>query len=313
MLNEYGNGFGAQSPVTTSHKQGFAYVFLPPGIEADTYRQHCINNGTVSIMIMGSIGFVSGVQVPKNCIELIDFPQSTEQAGSMVFFNTVPSTGHPVILNVYERPDNVEIKYTGKGAYLNKNGKLSGLLISDDGDVTLTSDGDGSITIRSTGGGDFEINSSDSIGISALNKITIGSQSISIRCTDEEGRETNFEMDKDLAKLSDSDGNEVALSKDGVIINSNSVGEFSSSGAMNLKSKDVLSLNEGTSPAVLGDKLLTTLQELVGQLQLLNTTTGAVVGTLLPPSAPPYAQIAVQLTKIQSEMNLFSSKTVLLS
>lgn len=95
---------GQQSMPQKRNSFGIGYIALPQDQDRDKFISHCLRNYTVSIMTENS-EFINNVKIGLLAIQLVEFPETSKEYGSMVGWANYPKHNQPVIVDVYAGND----------------------------------------------------------------------------------------------------------------------------------------------------------------------------------------------------------------
>ncbi|HTE25406.1 hypothetical protein [Flavitalea sp.] len=237
------------------YSAGIAYIVIPKDIDRAKYIDHCYKTGTVSI-VSGVNGYTNRVPIDQSTINFITFPNTVNEFGSAVSFLIDPVQKVPIIVGVYNKPDDVgeleENSFRFKRKFQNKIVDIAGsseksylsLGVSSDtgGEVNVnvhSDDSSGRFNVRTAG--DVNITASGNTSIEQYQKLTITTLN-----EDDEADFSTFEQESDTNKFS-SDNHEIYTKK--------------------------LSINEGEEAFLLGNKVKAFLDDLIQELSNITVTT----------------------------------------
>jgi len=277
---------------------GFAYTVIPNDLPRDEYLKIVYQTGYVMLMT-SKRELLREVKVPNHLIDTLTFPEEQDEYGDLVSWSAVDSFNQLYITGVYTKPgqfhpylENVNVKHYNSQYKITRSvdGNVPVYMISLDSEDLAS----GVIEFRAKGGGgvsSIRLKTDGSIEVNADDKVIgVFENSIQMQIGTKKGEISTIKFEKDVGlTYTDQFDNTVVAADGNVSVNSKKI-----------------NLGQGSSPAVLGDKLNELLQKLITQVAAI-TVLGSSPGT---PTSPPTNIVAIN--QLSSELSaLLSSKVIL--
>ena len=259
------------------HPFGFGYVVIPKDADRNVYIESCLRTFTVT-MLLENGGWIDNVPVFKSAFNEIEFPETSNELGSQVFWGNIGMLGFPAIVSVGLKTN--EFFVVKENQFVNQKNTKDGTVEvrGDAKQVTYN------IIVNSTVSkkGVFNVLVSNSDKTAQFNTTVKGTKK-----TDIEGSETinvtdtinfNIGSGENITKISIVDGK-------GISIEDNFGNKITTE-------KDLIKLNEGDNNGLAIVKELTTKYNNLENkynslLQILQT----VIIPLAPSGTYPFAQL----------------------
>jgi len=237
------------------------YITIPPEIDRGTFVQSCLTTGFVSIQpIVGPA--IHRVRCDKWILQLLEFPASSEEFGSLVGYCRDPKKKEPYIVSVYDKITEYNDIKEGQTA-IKRSTTLGTSSVIVDGrgklliNVSAEEEGDGRVDINITNPSNdaqFNVNLKGQMNVYASDKIHI---------------QTNNEVL--LEAVSEEESSTISITKDSIKHDS------------------------GSEPMLLGQSTVDILTELINLI-----STGLIMGQPLS-TATQIAQLIPELEKLLSQ------------
>lgn len=253
-------------PVGTRNSAGIGYIILPTDKDRDKYIESCYNTGTISVMLEDG-GMVDYVSISNHVLNYLEFPKTSEQLGSMLFWVNIPKKNIPVIVAVINKNDEIisigehqiiqskdhkdgyiEISGNAKDGLLNitAKGKKSDKGVLNISVTNVDDTAELNLLVRGTS----NIKTIGDTNLEVTNKIKIR-----IFDPDVDDKETVWYYEKGKGfSYKDEFDNEIEINSDGKI---------------NIKPSKQFNLFSGKEPLVKGDTLKSELDKLSARVDLL--------------------------------------------
>ena len=135
---------------------GTAYVIIPIDVDRDEYIVQCYRTGTISICIENNGEYVHNVRIGKLALQIIDFPDSKEELGSLVGWVNHEGYNFPMVFDVLTKGDE-GVEIDEKELTLKKQNDTSSSSITlKNGEIIISAESDdtgGLLCISVTNGG----------------------------------------------------------------------------------------------------------------------------------------------------------------
>lgn len=245
------------------------YIYLPFQVDRGEYIKSSYLTGTVTL-INDNGEIIDRVKIGRMSLQMIDFPETTADFGSMVICLTAPYSGELFITDVYSTGKRYDFQQENQYRFYKTNGiGIASALIDGKGNILLTVDGDennGEITINVTNQertGKLNVNVNGDLLVQNDGTTTLRtSKNILLEHSDTDG-ETNINVKKDEVKVT---------------------------------SKKIL-LNDSDEPILLGNKTVQLISDLLDQLGKESAGPYPLLGNAF------YTQLKSQLDSLKSTIS----------
>lgn len=121
---------------------GIGYLCVPVDVDRNTYVRDCLRKGVVSLMFDDG-GVENEVMISKNALNESEFPLSSKELGSMVFWVNIPKFNKPVAVAILTKSNEI-ITLSENATVISRDTKFGGFEISGEGNL-------GGLVIRAYG------------------------------------------------------------------------------------------------------------------------------------------------------------------
>lgn len=252
------------------------YVYIPSNLDRDSFVKNCFKKQTISIISKSSKGLSNDIQVPRNILSELDFPEISGEYGSRVLWLKSTSGSSIVIAKLTEEGDLYSLSENSFSLYKKYQNNLieisgdakAGEIYIDINNKNEDSEGSLIINIKSKnekGGnakivldGSFFIESEKDLNLLTGNSINLTIGDISKK--DEKITEIKYIKGTGFS-YKDEFGNELSIIK------------------------DKINIGKGNEPAVLGNSLTALLSDIITQISAITVTTVAGPAPILNKAA----------------------------
>jgi hypothetical protein len=266
-----------QSFPKSRRNSGIGYIMLPTDLDRDEYIKTCYRTGTVSIIGEEGFDVAHRVRIGKIAIQLIEFPNSSNELGSGVFWVKLANQEEPIITEVLfnqaEGLDNEEGDFTVSKGDIDSN---SSFLLTKDGKylISVSSNKEGVAVV------DIKAVSENETGL--INIFSNGILNISST------KETNVKSNGTV-RVQGTNEDETELSE--IVVEN---------GKVTVLSEEIIH-NEGNEPMVLGDTLAEKIDKILDILLNAKTATSIGLQPLDPKSLTDLQSLKTQLDEFKSK------------
>lgn len=202
-------GVPGVSPITSAHPKqqtaGFGYIFIPKGVDRDSFVKSCFRKNKISIIDDSAGNILFDCYISSEALANLTFPSKDGEKGMGVIWISQPFLENPIIIGTFNNFDQItlqsdeeinirkawgtgflEIKGNAKDGrlYINANGK-------EFGEIHLSALGNNAAAIHVSSNGIVNISGDENV-----NLVTNGSLSINA-INPENNNTTGFSLDKD--------------------------------------------------------------------------------------------------------------------
>ena len=202
-------GVPGVSPITSAHPKqqtaGFGYIFIPKGVDRDSFVKSCFRKNKISIIDDSAGNILFDCYISSEALANLTFPSKGGEKGMGVIWISQPFLENPIIIGTFNNFDQItlqsdeeinirkawgtgflEIKGNAKDGrlYINANGK-------EFGEIHLSALGNNAAAIHVSSNGIVNISGDENV-----NLVTNGSLSINA-INPENNNTTGFSLDKD--------------------------------------------------------------------------------------------------------------------
>jgi hypothetical protein len=303
---------------------GFAYTVIPNDIDRGDYIKLIHQTGYIMV-ITSDREIFRDVKVPNHLIDSLIFPEQPGEYGQLVSWSVAKQHNQLFITGIYTKPgqfhpylENIHVtRFPSKSHEItvSADGNAPAYIIS----VRDNGQGNGSLILKSHSQSGVSQITLDANGVGMFEFDDTLITSVEKRLDIEVGQQIKLVIEKDTGlTYSDGFGNSVVMTEGDITISddlNNSVslkrGELSvKSDSLDILEKQIvvndqtITIAQGTSPLVLGDKITTLLGKLITQIALITVIAPTTGG----PTSPPINSSII--TALSGELQDLLSQTV---
>lgn len=165
-------------------------VCLPLDVDREVYIKTCFNTGTVSL-VNSNAEYQHRVKIGRLAIQLIDFPESSNELGSNVVCLKSPYSGKLYVVDVFTSSKEVYSQQEGQFLFVKTKNGSAVVLIDGDGKINISASGlddesEINISVNSENGkGKFNLNVNGDTAINNSGQVLIKSPKIFLNASEE--------------------------------------------------------------------------------------------------------------------------------
>ena len=303
---------------TTIGQSGVGFVVIPNNDKRNDYITDCYRTSSVTINGGYGYGYIENVSVLPDVLQDIKFPNKSEERGSAVFWVRENFTNRPIIIGIIPNDNFTNLLVSGQRRIVQQIGNVTVELFLDasSGRLNINVVGDeenpAKINFKSCSGtedSEISIYTDGKVKVSAnaLNAVARKDFNIQLRNgKDEELVSVSGNGEK--VEYKDQFKTSVIFNKDNVALNTeidvNVEAKDSIVNAhakqINLKTDSKLNIDSGKEPMVLGNQLVSLLQNLINGIISITVPT-AVGPSGTPINSATFTQLLGKLETLKSK------------
>lgn len=257
-------------------------IVLPTEVNREDYIKTCQRTGRVSVYVGSNGAVIHNCLVVDQIFQDLEFPQTTEELGSLVLIVTESYSGWPIIINTlpYGNQTKGYQEHVHRYNYVGDGGVITYEINEKQGTFTLDLGGTGLSRViinakNSENTAEINLNSNGNINIVANKDLNLTTFShINKQVIDVEEESQVSEIDTPTEKTIS-----VGTEDEKTTHTTNSTDYTIETETVNIKAGTEINLGDGTQPIPLGDNLKSILQTIISNINTLKTATSTALGT----------------------------------